>query len=116
MAEITIRRLPRIGLRASCSPSPLPLARAGEPARIVMGATGRPGPRGDTGAAGVAQVLRHDQTAPSASWVVAHALGRPPLVQVFLATGEQVDADVTATDTMISVVFAAATSGFAIYS
>jgi hypothetical protein len=67
------------------------------------------GPAGSSGAA-----ERIDQAAPSASWVLSHSKGRVPGVQLFLASGEVVYADIIASDTVVSVEFASAQTGFVI--
>lgn len=112
MPVITIRRIPRVAVKVRGQALPLVSAPPSGAVVVEMAAQGRPGPQGPPG---VALAYRYDQTAPSASWVIAHGLGRAPLVDVFLANGEQVEADVTATATTISVVFAAATTGFVTY-
>jgi hypothetical protein len=113
MPSITVRRLPRIRVMTEAASGILALSPPTEPAVVLqMGVTGRPGPQG---VPGIALAYRHDQTAPSASWVITHGLGRVPLVDVFLASGEQVEADVTCSSTTISVAFAAATTGFVTY-
>jgi hypothetical protein len=55
---------------------------------------------------------RINQSSPAATWILSHSLGRVPIVQVYLDSGELVGADVTASSTTISVTFAQATSGF----
>ncbi len=52
------------------------------------------------------------QTSPSATWIVAHNLNKIPNVDVYLSNGEQILADITATDTTITVVFAEAQTGY----
>lgn len=44
------------------------------------------------------------QAIPLSTWVIPHLFGRPPNVTVYVA-GELVDADVTATDQLVSVSF-----------
>lgn len=44
------------------------------------------------------------QVVPLATWVIPHTFGRLPVVAVYVA-GELVDADVTATDQLVSVSF-----------
>lgn len=48
------------------------------------------------------------------TWVLPHGLGRKPMVQLFLSSGEQVLADVTVDNTNINAVFAEPTQGFAL--
>lgn len=74
-----------------------------EPAAIIASVIGPPGPAGG--------VLRLD--APfAATWILPHSLGRVPAVQVFLADGEAVAADVEAGPTQITVTHAAPREGF----
>lgn len=55
------------------------------------------------------------QTVPSALWLIDHKFGRSPLVDVYVA-GEQVEADVSVTDTLVSITFPAPTAGTAVLS
>ena len=48
----------------------------------------------------------------AATWTLPHTLGRVPTVQVYLASGEQVLTDLTATATTITVVFPSPQQGF----
>lgn len=77
-----------------------------------QGAAGPEGPPGPAGPAGSGNSVRVNQTSPSASWVIPHELGKSPIVQVFTTAGEQIDADVYASDTQVSVMFAQPTTGF----
>ena len=45
------------------------------------------------------------QAAPSSSWNFPHGLGRLPTVALYLASGEEVEADITASTTEVSVVW-----------
>jgi hypothetical protein len=56
----------------------------------------------------------HTQTAPASSWNITHSFGRLPSVSVYLNTGEEVDTDVNATSTSVTITFPTATSGSAI--
>jgi microcompartment protein CcmL/EutN len=56
----------------------------------------------------------HTQAAAAATWIIAHSLGRLPSVTIYLNSGEEVDTDITATSTSVTVTFPAATPGFAI--
>lgn len=56
----------------------------------------------------------HTQSAAAATWSIAHGLGRLPAVSIYLNSGEEVDTDVTATSTGVTITFPNATSGFAI--
>lgn len=80
-------------------------------ARAVATAVARQGPGGPPGPPGVAAALVVAQTSPSASWVIPHALGRRPLVQVCDPSGEVVYPDVIAGAATVSVIFAAAATG-----
>lgn len=60
------------------------------------------------------QTFVHDQLAPVSTWVIPHPLERRPGVTVFLATGEEVEADVTASSTVVSITFPAPMVGQAI--
>jgi hypothetical protein len=57
---------------------------------------------------------RLNQASPAAAWIMPHNLGRVPIVQVFLTSGELVGADVIADATSITVTFAQPQSGFII--
>lgn len=70
------------------------------------------GPQGPRGLPGVS--TRINQTAPSANWVLAHDLARVPLVGVYFPNGEEVEADVIATDQNVIVTFANAVTGFVV--
>lgn len=56
----------------------------------------------------------HTQAATAATWTIPHSFGRRPAVSVYLATGEEVDADVVATPTQVVVTFASPQAGSAI--
>lgn len=70
----------------------------------VIGPVGPPG----SGA------LRLDQATPAATWILTHNLGRVPIVQIFLASGELVMADVVASTSILTVTFAAPQAGFVV--
>lgn len=54
----------------------------------------------------------HDQATPSASWTVAHNLGKRPAVQVIDTAGTQVEGDVTwLDDNSVRIIFSAPFSG-----
>lgn len=61
-------------------------------------------------------VVRYDQIAPAATWIVNHTKGYVPIVQIYLATGERVESDIVGTTTIITVTFPSATAGFLLYS
>lgn len=51
-------------------------------------------------------------TSSAGTWIVPHGLGRRPIVQVFLSSGEQVFPDVFVDTANITAVFATPTAGF----
>lgn len=67
--------------------------------------TGPPGPPG--------QGYVHTQSTPAASWIIAHPIGRVPDVALYIA-GEQVDADITADATTVTITLPEPTSGIAV--
>jgi hypothetical protein len=73
----------------------------------IAGIVGPPGPAGPSGAA----PLRLD-AALSATWILPHPLDRVPTVQVYLASGEAVLSDVSATASQITVTFPSPQQGF----
>ncbi|MBA9071847.1 hypothetical protein FHR71_005640 [Methylobacterium sp. RAS18] len=81
-----------------------------------QGPAGPAGRNGDTGAAGRDTATVVSQSAPSASWIIAHSYGRAVGVQVFDASGAEVLADVVSDPLRVSVTFASPTSGFVILS
>ena len=83
------------------------------PIAAIVGPPGLQGPTGPTGATGTP--LRLDASL-AATWILPHPLGRVPAAQVVLATGESVIADLSATPTTVTVVFAAAQAGFVLVS
>ncbi len=58
---------------------------------------------------------RHIQSVPNASWVISHTFNREPDVAVYVG-GQEVDADVAATVTTVTVTFASPQTGVAILS
>lgn len=78
-----------------------PVARTLPPPLAAI--IGPPGPAGG--------VVRIDASL-GATWTLLHPLGRVPAVQVFLAGGEAVAADVQAGPTQITVTHAAPRQGF----
>ena len=78
------------------------------PAVMVIGPPGAAGAQGPAGA-----TVRFDFTA-SATWIATHGLGRIPLVQVYLASGEAVLAEISATTTNITITHAVPQTGFAL--
>jgi hypothetical protein len=83
------------------------------PIAAIVGPPGRAGPIGPAGPQG--SPLRLDASL-AATWILPHPLGRVPMVQAVLASGESVIADVSATATAVTVVFAAPQQGFALLS
>lgn len=85
---------------------------------VVAGPQGPKGVQGDTGPQGeqgpTGGAVTHTQSSPSASWIINHGLGRYPVVEVIVG-GELVMADISFIDVNnIAVVFAQATTGYAI--
>ncbi len=74
------------------------------------------GPRGARGIAGPAGGVERVDATLAATWTLSHALGRVPLVQVYLANGEAVIADVVADAAQITVIFSQPTEGFVLIS
>ena len=79
-------------------------AIARDPATPLAAVIGPPGPPGGA-------PLRLD-AAFAATWILPHPLGRVPMVQVFLESGEAVLADVEAGDARITVTFPSPRQGF----
>ncbi len=75
----------------------------------IAAVVGPPGPQGLQGPTGTP--LRID-AALAGTWILPHALARIPMVQVFIGTGEEVIADITATETTITVTHANPQAGF----
>lgn len=63
-------------------------------------------------AAGVPMVWT--QTASAGTWTITHDRGRIPTVAIYLTTGEEVHADVTANTTQVTITFASPTAGVAV--
>lgn len=61
----------------------------------------------------VADGVTFAQSIPLSTWTFAHQLHRIPVVSVYV-DGEEVEADVTATDTTVTIEFPAPTAGFAV--
>lgn len=78
----------------------------------VAAIVGPPGPTGPQGPAGAGSAPLRFDASLSATWVLAHSLGRVPTVQVYLSTGEPVLTDVVATSTQITVTFHNPQQGF----
>lgn len=80
-----------------------------DPQMPVAAIVGPPGPPG-SGVPGAAP--QRIDASLSATWILAHSLGRVPMVEVFLGAGEQAIADVSVTATTITVTHASPQSGF----
>jgi hypothetical protein len=74
------------------------------PIAAIVGLVGPAGPAGEA--------RRYDVSSPAGTWILPHDLGRVPSVAVYLASGEAVIADVSASTTTITVTFATAQTGF----
>lgn len=113
MAELILRRFrpePGLVLRRF-GPDPALLAQAeAVPPRPLSILVGPPGPPGGSGS-----VTRFN-VASAATWIVPHLLGREPIAQVFLASGEQIFPDVTVDPVHITVTFASPQAGFVLAS
>lgn len=59
----------------------------------VVGLQGPPGPQGPAGASDARYV--HTQSAPSATWVIPHGMGRRPAVLVIDSADEEVEGERT---------------------
>lgn len=94
-------------------PDGLAEALVRDPALEIAAIVGPPGPPGPQGPAGTP--LRIDASL-AATWILPHAFGRAPMVQVFLGTagsgGEQVIADVSATASTVTVTHASPQQGY----
>jgi hypothetical protein len=65
------------------------------------------------GGSGGGSGVEYTQADPQASWNFVHGLGRRPDVSVYVA-GEQVEADVTADSSSVTITFPSPTSGTAV--
>lgn len=77
------------------------------PIAAIVGPSGGPGPAGAP--------VRIDASL-AATWILPHGLGRVPMVQAFLASGELIGADVVADASAITVTFGQPTAGFVLAS
>ena len=75
----------------------------------VLRLAGVAGPQGPAGPQGQSAQL---DFASQATWIAEHGFGRAPAVQVFLANGEWVAADVVSTAFNLTVTFAGPQTGF----
>jgi hypothetical protein len=115
--DLYVRRWnPHHLVSASVAWSPDLDARPARPSLVARGPAGPRGPQGLPGAAGSggSTAVLYTQEAPAASWVIPHSFGRVPDVAVYLTTGEQIDPDIIATETNVTVTFPTATAGSAV--
>lgn len=56
----------------------------------------------------------HQQPVPLATWIIPHSFGRIPAVSVYLNTGEEIEPDVIASVTTVSIMFPTPTAGTAV--
>lgn len=84
-------------------------ALARVPATPIAAIVGPPGPAGPSGPGSAPTRI---DAALAATWILPHTLGRTPMVEVFLASGEHVIADVTVNSTTITVSHASPQAGF----
>lgn len=73
------------------------------------------GPPGASGTNGSGSIVRIDASL-AGTWILPHDLGRIPAVQVFLANGEVVTADIYADASTVTVMFATPQQGFVLLS
>lgn len=90
-------------------PEGMSAALARDPSTPIAAVIGPPGPAGMGGAGGAPTRI---DASLAATWILPHPIGRVPMVQVFLGSGEQVIADVTANTTTITVSHASPQTGF----
>lgn len=83
-----------------------------DPELPIAAVVGPPGPQGLQGPQGPAGSPLRINASLAGTWILPHALARIPMVQVFLGTGEEVIADITATETTITVTHANPQAGF----
>lgn len=83
-----------------------------DPALPIAAIVGPPGPAGPQGPAGAGEAPLRLDASLSATWILPHPLGRVPTVQVYLASGEAVLSDVSATASQIAVTFPSPQQGF----
>lgn len=69
---------------------------------------------GRDGTSGGGAAFVHNQPSPSATWVIPHTFNRYPAVDVYDATGAQVDTDVSVSDSLVSITFAFPVAGKAV--
>lgn len=97
-------------------PLGMALALTREPLLPVAAIVGPPGPIGPPGPVGPQGAPLRIDAPLAATWILPHPFGRVPAVQVVLASGESVIADLSATATAITVIFAAPQQGFVLVS
>lgn len=83
-----------------------------DPALAIAAIVGPPGPQGPQGPQGPAGMPLRIDASLAATWILPHSLGHEPMVQVFLGSGEQVIADVSATASTVTVTHASPQEGY----
>lgn len=82
---------------------------------VVVYRPGPQGPAGEAGPAGTDATYQHNQASPSASWSVAHSLGKYPAVTVIDSSNREVVGDIEHVSTSaLTITFSAAFSGIAV--
>ena len=82
------------------------------PETPIAALIGPPGPQGPQGPQGPTGAPQRIDASLAATWILPHGFAREPMDQVFLGSGEQVIADVSATPTTVTVTHASPQSGF----
>ena len=91
-----------------------PLDATGQPIGKVLTTDGSGDPNGYHWTTAGIVGTEYDQLTPSATWTFTHLFGRRPNVIVYNAAGQEVFADVTADDMLVTVVFPTPTTGSAV--
>lgn len=84
----------------------------GPPVPGPQGNPGPDGPQGPPGTSGTNAATAAIWASLASTWILTHSLGRIPASQVVLSSGEQVIADVVATETTINVTFPSPQQGY----
>ena len=82
---------------------PQVLSVDGKVGHVITTGGGSGGPHG----------TEHFQSAAASTWIIAHSLGRRPSVSIYI-DGEEVDADIVANTSQVSVIFPSPRSGYAV--
>lgn len=77
---------------------------------------GEQGPPGSGGGGGTGGGVEFLQAAAAATWTFSHGFGRRPSVSVYDTAGEELIADVFASASNVSIVFAQPTAGSVVLS